>query len=96
MKNKTGMKFDCIFEETLDFIDIDYTHLNKTIRYEQRQHGEWIPTTKVTPNFFSYKCSICGNFDYLHIHRYQNSYKYVLGRYCWACGADMRKEGEAE
>lgn len=49
MRNNVGMKFDCIFEEPLDFIDIDYTHLNKTIRYEQRPHGEWIPCSERLP-----------------------------------------------
>lgn len=49
MRSKAGMKFDCIFEETLDFIDIDYTHLNKTIRYEQKPHGEWIPCSERLP-----------------------------------------------
>lgn len=42
MRDTAGMKFDCIFEEPLDFIDIDYTHLNKTVRYESRPQGEWI------------------------------------------------------
>ena len=51
MRDKAGMKFDCIFEETLDFIDIDYTHLNKTIRYEQRQHG----TCKTCKNYNPYR-----------------------------------------
>lgn len=41
MRSNAGMKFDCIYEETLEFIDIDYTRLNKTIRYEQRPHEKW-------------------------------------------------------
>lgn len=40
MRDTAGMKFDCILEEPLDFIDIDYTHLNKTVRYEARPQGE--------------------------------------------------------
>ena len=58
MQNKAGMKFDCIFEEPLDFIDIDYTHLNKTVRYEQRSHGEWI---LVKP--YTFACSLCGRLE---------------------------------
>lgn len=42
MRNEAGIKFDCIFEEPLDFIDINYTHLNMTVRYERRQHGKII------------------------------------------------------
>lgn len=38
---KAGMKFDCIFENALDFIDIDYIHLNKVVRYENRPHEKW-------------------------------------------------------
>ena len=57
MRDKEGMKFDCIFEEPLDFIDIDYTHLNKTIRYEERPHGEWKPDGT---------CSECGVYSSLN------------------------------
>ncbi len=42
MRSKAGVKFDCIFEETLDFIDIEYTHLNMIVRYEKRPHGKII------------------------------------------------------
>lgn len=90
MRNKAGMKFDCIFEETLDFIDIDYTHLNKTIRYEQRPHGEWIEHEDKDYKGRGYNmCSVC-------------NWKFSFGAYpliyeqnfCPHCGADMR-EGEA-
>lgn len=83
MRNKAGMKFDCILEEPLDFIDIDYTHLNKTVRYEERPHGEWI---KKGNNCF---CSNC-KFELE---------SYILGifyNFCPRCGADMRKEGDGE
>lgn len=81
MRSKAGMKFDCILEEALDFIEIDYTHLNKTIRYEQRPHGEW-----KKDGFFAI-CSECG-------HELQH-YELVVSRlnFCPNCGADMR-EGE--
>lgn len=77
MRNEEGMKFDCIFEEPLDFIDIDYTHLNKTIRYEQRQYGEWIKDyeheehgyapiicnrCKYSPSIKSNFCPNCGRY----------------------------------
>jgi len=35
------MKFDCILEETLGFIDVEYTHLNKTVRYEKKPCDDW-------------------------------------------------------
>ena len=49
MKNKSGINVECIFIETLDFIDINYTNLNQTIRYEQRPHVEWIPCSERLP-----------------------------------------------
>ena len=53
---KAGMKFDCIFENQLDFIDIDYIHLNKVVRYENRPHGEWVK--KVINGM---PCIVCSN-----------------------------------
>lgn len=76
MRYKAGMKFDCILEEPLDFIDINYTHLNKTIRYEQRQHGEWIGNRKKV----FVMCSIC------------KAWHKLRSNYCPDCGADMRGE----
>lgn len=94
MRSKAGMKFDCIYEETLDFIDIDYTHLNKTVRYEQRPHGKW---EFVGDNLF--KCTNCGyiaNGDYLRDWK-AYTYDSEFPTACPKCGADMRpKEGEAE
>ena len=40
MRSKAGMKFDCIFEEPLDFIDIDYTQLNSEI---EKSKSEIVP-----------------------------------------------------
>lgn len=81
MRSKAGMKFDCIFEETLDFIDIDYTHLNKTIRYEQRPHGEW-KYESYGQYLSTYKCSNCG---------FHGDKQWIC---CPYCGTDMRKEGD--
>lgn len=41
MKNENGISVESIFTVTLDFIDVNYTNLNQTIRYEQRRRGEW-------------------------------------------------------
>jgi rubrerythrin len=84
MRDKAGMKFDCIFEETLDFIDINYTHLNMIVRYEKRPHGEWI-LDAVSPCSISwFRCSYCG-------YKYE-AYKH--SNFCPNCGASMMKEGD--
>lgn len=87
MRNKAGMKFDCIFEEPLDFIDIDYTHLNKTIRYEQRPHGEW----KYDAGSGQFICSECEGGVNMPTLMGEPLYKW-----CPWCGSDNRKRGEAE
>jgi PHP family Zn ribbon phosphoesterase len=87
MRMRKGMKFDCIFEETLDFIDIDYTHLNKTIRYEQRPHGEWIDYQDEEYSYLA-NCSECG-------YQMNTHEEHGYFSFCPNCGADMRK-GEAE
>ena len=82
MRDKAGMKFDCILEETLDFIDIDYTNLNKTIRYEQRPHGEWIACASTRNGQITnidYKCSECSH------------HKDRPMPYCEICGAKMKR-----
>ena len=79
------MKFDCIFEEILDFIDIDYTHLNKTIRYEQRPHGKWVERDDGDEIYGRYeKCTNCGE-AIISTHM----------SYCGNCGAKMG-EGEEQ
>ena len=83
MRSKAGMKFDCILEETLDFIDIDYTHLNKTVRYEERPHGEWIPTDEMG---YMVRCSECNFVTHDDVSEEYN--------FCPNCGADMR-EGDS-
>lgn len=97
MRNKAGVKLDCIFEETLDYIDIDYTHLNKTVRYEERPHGEWI-FHKYDKDF---ECSNCHvRFDRTQIYtekRFENALwaKMEIYNFCPNCGASMvKKEGE--
>lgn len=56
---------------------------------EARPRGEWVilPYSKASMN--AYKCSICGHVIFCspsHLEIYKGCY----------CGADMRKEGEAE
>lgn len=88
-KAKAGMKFDCIFEETLDFIDINYTHLNKTVRYEQRPRGEWIDETND-----ALRCSVCGKWVYKpFIGGFPTERTlHYSPNYCAFCGADMKNE----
>ena len=91
---KAGMKFDCIFENQLDFIDIDYIHLNTVVRYENRPHEKWLDESKD-----ALKCSGCGKWVYkpfiggFPTERTQH----YAPNYCAFCGADMRKrEGDKE
>lgn len=82
MRNKEGMNFNCIFEETLDYIDIDYTHLNKTVRYEKRPHGEWLTIKNRNGTVVALRCSACGQ-----------SPKYAIeSDFCPRCGSDNRKK----
>lgn len=92
MRSKAGMKFDCIFEEPLDFIDIDYTHLNKTIRYEQRPHGEWVSKPKriqvdetdeerIFETRQEWFCSSCGK---------SFGFRKPEDTFCKYCGSDNR------
>lgn len=67
MKNKSGIKCTCTFEEVLDFVDIDYTRLNKTIRYEQRPHGD--PRDRLKEVFREYS-EIGG--DLFHLSQIEN------------------------
>jgi uncharacterized paraquat-inducible protein A len=80
MRNESGINVECIFIETLDFIDINYTNLNQTIRYEQRPHGEWIEQENGLPSNHHY-CSNC--HEAIRIDTHNN--------FCPNCGADMRK-----
>lgn len=99
MRNKAGIKCESIFEETIDYIDVDYTHLNKTVRYEKRPHGEW---EKYGDKIEAYdieghktwgqkrRCTNCG---------FVKTYIEDFGFYpfCPNCSALMyKKEGEAE
>lgn len=109
MQSKAGMKFECIFEEPLDFIDIDYTHLNQTIRYEQRPHGEWIKEPIYLCHYgcdgcYKYKkyadlewCSTC-EFWKADDFRYRcsncNNKEEYQPRFCPRCGSDNRKSGD--
>lgn len=95
MRNKAGMKFDCIFEEPLDFIDIDYTHLNKTVRYENRPHGEWEIHSE-HGRIYALFCSRCKKDAKDYISGSENWWINSEPNFCPNCGADMRKEGEAE
>lgn len=59
----------------------------------ERPHGEWIDESKD-----ALKCSVCGNWVYkpfiggFPTERTQH----YNPNYCAFCGADMRREGEAE
>lgn len=90
MKNKSGINVECIFIETLDFIDINYTNLNQTIRYEQRPHGEWIDEGQYAEGHghHAYHCKNCG------YHIIETTDMISENRFCKNCGADMRKEGD--
>lgn len=86
MRDTAGMKFDCIFEEPLEFIDIDYIHLNKTIRYEQRPHGE----CKIYHARFEDRIACkCGFMQVITGH--WDDYNY-----CQRCGRKALKEGEEQ
>lgn len=90
MRSKAEMKFNCIYEEPLDFIDIDYTRLNKTIRYEQRPRGEWK----------EYNVSTFRGMDEWGEPKWGKGKKFICKRclrvtvirenFCPKCGADMR------
>lgn len=82
MRNKAGITSDCIFEEPLDFIDINYIHLNKTVRYEKRPHGEWIIRRNRQGKHIYSVCSRC-NVAHLDTD---------FPNFCENCGADMRKK----
>lgn len=75
MKNENGITVESIYTGPLDFIDVNYTNLNQTIRYEQRQRGEWEQVGEMT-----YKCTKCGWLK-----------KTGLMPYCENCGSDNRK-----
>lgn len=91
MRSKAGMKFDCIFEETLDFIDIDYTHLNKTIRYEQRPRGKWIwKSYDMKNDCGDIECSKCSCVAHEGVPA--ERLKGKLWDYCPVCGSDNRRE----
>lgn len=83
MRNKAGVKFDCIFEETLDYIDIDYTHLNKTVRYEKQPHGEWIPCSeRLTEKYRAYivtdETGAVFEYDYNNLTIHDGKWSYCM------------------
>ena len=89
--NNAGMKFDCIFEEPLAFIDIEYTALNKTIRYEKTEtpkHGTWKERTINVPEYLL-ECPFC-----------EWTWTETRGRwaplYCGGCGARLKTKDEEE
>lgn len=49
---------------------------------KQRPQGKWIPQTAYD-GFTYWKCSECGKKN-----------DYAITKFCWHCGADMRKETE--
>lgn len=51
---------------------------------KQRPQGKWIPQTAYD-GFTYWKCSECGKKN-----------DYAITKFCWHCGADMRKERKDE
>lgn len=79
--------FLCTIYNDLDDLNRTEKLINEAPTVEEQPHGEWVFDSNFTAfgnPYGTYKCSVCGGHS-------SNKYSF-----CKDCGADMRKEGEAE
>lgn len=68
----------------------DFMRMNR-VKIDERPHGEWMPKQD-NDGGRRYVCSNCGEPCYTLLYTEPKP----RDRFCLWCGADMRKEGEAE